>query len=165
MGNPPPTSGLSSILLRLGLGSFKNLGPRISVESPCFSLGDIPEETPAAPSAQSPEEPAAGSPSAQEPTPGETPKPEEKEGSPDQVPGPAAEPPSPATQESDRTLAEESLCPAPEAAGVSPSPGSEETASSAEPGSSPYLTPDFGKEDPSLILGKVVRGCWLQVRL
>ncbi|KAM3839368.1 myosin light chain kinase 2, skeletal/cardiac muscle isoform 1-T3 [Vipera latastei] len=116
------------------------------------SLGDIPEETPAAPSAQSPEEPAAGSPSAQEPTPGETPKPEEKEGSPDQVPGPAAEPPSPATQESDRTLAEESLCPAPEAAGVSPSPGSEETASSAEPGSSPYLTPDFGKEDPSLIL-------------
>ncbi|KAK9404997.1 MYLK3: Myosin light chain kinase 3 [Crotalus adamanteus] len=88
-----------------------------------------------------------------EPAPGETPKPEkEEEGSPDQIPGPAAEAPSPATQESDRTLAEKPLCPAPEAAGVSPSPGSEDTASSAEPGSSPYLTPDFGKEDPSLIL-------------
>ncbi|KAL7975938.1 hypothetical protein Chor_005496, partial [Crotalus horridus] len=104
-------------------------------------------------SAQSPEEPVAASPSVQEPVPGETPKPEkEEEGSPDQVPGPAAEAPSPATQESDRTLAEKPLCPAPEAAGVSPSPGSEETASSAELGSSPYLTPDFGKEDPSLIL-------------
>ncbi|XP_039219796.1 myosin light chain kinase 2, skeletal/cardiac muscle [Crotalus tigris] len=117
------------------------------------SLGDIPEETPADPSAQSPGEPAAASPSVQEPAPGETPTPEkEEEGSPDQIPGPAAEAPSPATQESDRTLAEKPLCPAPEAAGVSPSPGSGETASSAEPGSSPYLTPDFGKEDPSLIL-------------
>ncbi|KAG8131520.1 hypothetical protein E2320_009439 [Naja naja] len=121
------------------------------------SLGDIPEEASEAPSPQSPQDPAAASPPAQEPMPGETPKEEEKkkakeEGAPEQVPGPAAEAPRPTPQESERTLPKEPLSPIPDAAGASLSPGSEDTTDSEEPACSPYLTPDFGKEDPSLIL-------------
>ncbi|XP_026548061.1 myosin light chain kinase 2, skeletal/cardiac muscle-like, partial [Notechis scutatus] len=71
--------------------------------------------------------------------------------SPPSPPDPAAASP-PAPEPSERTLPKEPLSPISDADGASLSPGSKDTTSSEEPGCSPYLTPDFGKEDPSLIL-------------
>ncbi|XP_026578820.1 myosin light chain kinase 2, skeletal/cardiac muscle [Pseudonaja textilis] len=71
--------------------------------------------------------------------------------SPQSPQDPAAASP-PAQEPSERTLPKEPLSPISDAAGASPSPESKDTTSSEEPGCSPYLTPDFGKEDPSLIL-------------
>ncbi|XP_063156093.1 myosin light chain kinase 2, skeletal/cardiac muscle [Candoia aspera] len=113
------------------------------------SLEDIPEEASPAPGTQSPQDPAAAFASGPEPVPGD---PSRDKAAPGQAPAPAAEPPSPAAKEGPRTLAEEPALPAPDAAGAPPSPGSQAATDSADPGAGPYLTPDFGKGDPSLIL-------------
>ncbi|KAJ6655902.1 hypothetical protein lerEdw1_004672, partial [Lerista edwardsae] len=141
--------------------------PPCRVASLCFSLKEVPEEASASQGEQKPPEPPAPSP----PPPGEPAKPVEE---PDLVQEPAGEPPSLAGPEGERTLAETSPS-APESARDSagpqipteapcpaeqlPAENREDAATPGEVGAppveaptSPYLTADFGKEDPSLIL-------------
>ncbi|XP_033009746.1 myosin light chain kinase 2, skeletal/cardiac muscle isoform X2 [Lacerta agilis] len=122
------------------------------------SLADIPEEAPSDLKKLTPQEPAAPTHKAVPPPPGEAKK------APDLAQAPAAEQPSPADQ-GERTLAE----PPPLALGGTTQGAGEPSVSAEQPPSgesesaatpeevpdtptSPYLTPDFGKEDPFLIL-------------
>ncbi|XP_063003520.1 myosin light chain kinase 2, skeletal/cardiac muscle [Elgaria multicarinata webbii] len=146
-----------------------HLQPSLSCPATMHSLEDIPEETPAVPGEQSPQEPVAST-HREEPAAGEAKPPD----APSPAQEPAGEPPSPAAQEGERTLAEaphltpesrsqdagaKTSMEEPPPAEQPPSASKEEVASPAgvdvpppETPTSPYLTPDFGKEDPSQIL-------------
>ncbi|XP_054836161.1 myosin light chain kinase 2, skeletal/cardiac muscle [Eublepharis macularius] len=129
---------------------------------------DVPEAAPALPGPQNAPE-AAASPAGEGLTPGE-PEPVKVSGLSE---GPAEEQPTPADKEAGRTLAgpphlaPENSCEAPaqilteelSPAGQLSSKSKEDATTSAEVGAlaveappSPYLTPDFGKEDPFLVL-------------
>ncbi|NWX20427.1 MYLK2 kinase, partial [Aegotheles bennettii] len=71
------------------------------------------------------------------------------------APGPAPQPPAPAGTAPQRTVpCAAGQPPHPPGAAEQPGPGAEPSSGPAEPPPSPYLTPDFGKEDPFEILGK-----------
>lgn len=101
----------------------------------------IPEETTAVEPREGPTEPGPAL-----STPGDQKPPE--------PPGPAGSPGTP----QERTLPGATGQPLdPTRATEQPGPGGQPSSTEAEPPPSPYLTPDFGKEDPFEILGKAVR--------
>nr|XP_056699938.1 myosin light chain kinase 2, skeletal/cardiac muscle [Euleptes europaea] len=136
------------------------LQPSFSCPATLQRPEDVPEEAAALPGPPNPPEMGA-SPAVEDLPPG-GPKPAKDPGLAE---GPAEEQPKPADKEADRILAPSEEAKAPTSseetrpATQPPSETREDTATPAEAGSpageapsSPYLTPDFGKEDPFLVL-------------
>ncbi|NWQ82857.1 MYLK2 kinase, partial [Columbina picui] len=103
------------------------------------ALEPIPEETPAVEPREGPAAPGPAPPALGDVQPLESPGPSGSADTPQQrtLPGAPGQPPHPA------------------GAAEQPGPGGEPSSTEAEPPPSPFLTPDFGKEDPFEILDDV----------